>query len=159
MTENTRLSINEQDHLMIGGCDSTELASTYGTPLYVMDEMVIRENMRMYRDSIEQYYDGKGLVLYASKAFCTKAMCRIADEEGIGLDVVSGGELYTAMQAGFPMNKIYFHGNNKSLDELEMALDCGIRRIVVDNVQELSLLDEMAAKKNKSIQISVRVKP
>ncbi len=159
MTENTHLGVNEQDHLVIGGCDTTELAATYGTPLYVMDEMAIRENIRMYRDAMTRYYEGQGMVLYASKAFCSTALCRIAHQEGIGLDVVSGGEIQTALAAGFPMDRVWFHGNNKTPEELALALTCGIGRIVVDNLEELALLDRIAAEHGRQIEISVRVKP
>ena len=159
MTENTHLEVNEQGHLVIGGCDTTELAKTYGTPLYVMDEVSIRENIRMYRDAMERHYEGKGMVLYASKAFCTTAICRIAHQEGIGLDVVSGGEIHTALAAGFPMEKVWFHGNNKTPEELTLALSCGVGRIVVDNLEELALLDRLAAAQGRNIDISVRVKP
>lgn len=159
MIENSKLQINEKDHLVIGGCDCVDLAKTYGTPLYVMDESVIRENMRLYKNAMDKYYQGRGLVLYASKALCTLAMCRIAQQEGLGLDVVSGGEIYTAMKAGFPMERVYFHGNNKAIAELEMALDAGIGRIVVDNTHELKLLNQLCEKRGITAQISVRVKP
>jgi diaminopimelate decarboxylase len=159
MTENTHLEINEQDHLVIGGCDATALAEQYGTPLYVMDEASIRENMRMYRDAMKRHYADQGMVLYASKAFCTTAICRIAHQEGIGLDVVSGGEIQTALAAGFPMERVWFHGNNKTPQELRLALSCGVGRIVVDNLEELALLDRLAAELGRQIDISVRVKP
>lgn len=159
MTENSSLKINDNGHLMIGGCDSVDLAREFGTPLYVMDEEVIRSNMRMYKNAMDKYYEGKGLVLYASKAMCTMALCRIAQQEGLGLDVVSGGELYTARRAGFPMEKVYFHGNNKSVKELSEALDAGIGRIIVDNIQELVTLNDLCGQKGKTARISVRVKP
>lgn len=159
MIENSKLQINEKDHLVIGGCDCVELAREFGTPLYVMDESVIRENMRLYKNAMDKYYQGKGLVLYASKALCTMALCKIAQQEGLGLDVVSGGELYTAMKAGFPMEKVFFHGNNKTQAELETALDAGIGRIVVDNTHELKMLNALCEKKGMKAQISVRVKP
>jgi len=159
MTENTHLSVNDRNHLVIGGCDTTELAAQFGTPLYVMDETAIRENMRMYRNAMHRHYDGKGLVLYASKAFSTAAVYRMAQQEGLGVDVVSGGELYTALQAGFPMEKVYFHGNNKTPAELALALESGVGRIVVDNLEELALLDRLAAERGITVQISVRVKP
>jgi diaminopimelate decarboxylase len=108
---------------------------------------------------MDKYYEGKGLVLYASKALCTMALCKIAEQEGLGLDVVSGGEIYTAEKAGFPMEKVYFHGNNKTPKELSEALVCGVGRIVVDNIHELKLLNEICARKGKKAQISVRVKP
>lgn len=159
MTENMNLKINEKNHLTIGGCDCVDLVQQYGTPLYVMDEAVIRNNMRMYKKAMDKYYDGKGLVLYASKAFCTMAACKIAQQEGLGLDVVSGGELYTALRAGFPMNKVYFHGNNKSPAELNEAIEAGIGRIVVDNLHELEMINRIAGEKRKNVKISFRVKP
>ncbi|MBR3438355.1 MAG: diaminopimelate decarboxylase, partial [Clostridia bacterium] len=108
------ININEKGHLTLGGCDTVSLAQEFGTPLYAFDEEQIRQNARAYKKSIDDNYGGNGLVLYASKAFCCKEMCRICNEEGLGLDVVSGGELYTAVSAGFPAKKIYFHGNNKT---------------------------------------------
>ena len=159
MLENTKLDINEKDHLIIGGCDCVDLAKEFKTPLYVMDETIIRENMHLYKNAMDQYYDGKGMVLYASKALCNMALCRIAEQEGLGLDVVSGGELYTAKKAGFPMEKVYFHGNNKTPRELSEALEAGIKRIVVDNMHELKLLNEICAQKGIKSQIAVRVKP
>lgn len=153
------LRINNAGHLEIGGCDTVELVKKYGTPLYVMDEMVIRNNCRVYKKALDKYYDGNGLVLYASKAFCTIAACRIAEQEGLGLDVVSGGELYTAIKAGFPMEKVYFHGNNKTPDEIEMGIDHNVGRFVVDNETELYNTEEIAARKGKKVKILVRVKP
>ena len=131
---NTRetLKINEKGHLEIGGADCVELAEIFGTPLYVFDEAYIRSMMRVYRETIAEEYGGNGLVLYASKAFSCEAVYAIAKQERIGVDVVSGGELYTAMCAGFPADKIYMHGNNKLPREIAYALDCGIGCIVVD---------------------------
>ena len=139
------LSINSLGHLTIGGRDTVELAEEYGTPLYVMSEEAIRESCRRYRRSIEEHYGGRGMAAYASKAFCCKAICRVAAEEGMGLDVVSAGELYTACQAGFPMERVIFHGNNKTAGELAMALEYGVGRIVADNLTELRMLEAMAA--------------
>ena len=153
------LKVNEKGHLEIGGCDCTELVKEFGTPLYVMDEALIRKNCTIYKSAMEKYYGGNGLVLYASKAFCTMAMCRIAESEGLGLDVVSGGELYTAMKAGFPMDKVYFHGNNKTLEEIALAIDNNIRRIVVDNKEELGRVNKIASEKGKTVNISFRIKP
>jgi len=153
------LTINSKNHLEIGGCDCVELVKKYGTPLYVMDEGLIRKNCRVYKDAMDKYYDGNGLVLYASKAFCTMAMCRIAEQEGLGLDVVSGGELYTAIKAGFPMDRVYFHGNNKTTEEIRMAIDNDIRRIVVDNKEELYNINRIASERNKVVNISFRIKP
>ncbi len=159
MIENTKLHINEKEHLVIGECDCVDLAKEFGTPLYVMDENAIRCNMRMYKNAMDKYYGDKGLVLYASKALCTMALCKIAEQEGLGLDVVSGGELYTAQKAGFPMQKVYFHGNNKTQKELSEALNAGIGRIVVDNDYELRLINTLCGQKGIKAQISVRVKP
>ena len=159
MFVNDCLQINEKGHLTIGGCDTVELAQQYGTPLYVMDEAVIRKTCKAYVQSFQNYYDGQGLPLYASKALSCKELCRIIASENMGLDVVSGGELYTAQQAGFPMEKIHFHGNNKTLQELQMALDLGVGRIVVDNLTELQQLNTLAQKKNIVAKISMRIKP
>jgi len=153
------LKINGKGHLEIGGCDTVELAREYGTPLYVMDEMIIRRNCRLYKNAIDKYYGGNGLVLYASKAFCTMAVCRIAHQEGLGLDVVSGGELYTAIKSGFPMDKVYFHGNNKTPEEIEMGINHNIGRFVVDNHTELQTINRIAGEKGKKVKIAFRVKP
>jgi diaminopimelate decarboxylase len=153
------LKINGRNHLEIGGCDCVDLVSKYGTPVYVMDEELIRKNCRTYKNAMDKYYSGKGLVLYASKAFCTMAMCKIADQEGLGLDVVSGGELYTAIKSGFPMDKVYFHGNNKTIGEIELAVENNIRRIVVDNREELDNINEIAKRMGKTANISFRIKP
>ncbi len=153
------LGINESGVLTIGGMDTVKLAEKYGTPLYVFDEDSIRENCRAYVKSIEDNYGGNGLVLYASKAFSCLAMYRIAKEEGLGVDVVSGGELYTANKSGFPMNRVYFHGNNKTLEEIKLgiALDVGV--FVVDNLCELEHIDYFAALEHKKIDVMLRIKP
>ena len=159
MFVNDCLNVNEKGHLTIGGCDTVELAEKYGTPVYVLDENVIRNTCKSYVNSFKKYYDGNGLPLYASKALSCKALCEIANQEGMGLDVVSGGELYTAVKAGFPVEKIHFHGNNKTYDELCLAVDSGIGKIVVDNLTELETLDKICADKNKVQKISMRIKP
>ncbi len=159
MITSSCLSVNDRNHLTIGGIDTTELTAKYGTPLYVIDEDCIRQNCRLYTESINQFYDGNGLVLYASKALCTMALCKIIASENMGLDVVSGGELYTAHKAGFPMERVYFHGNNKTNDELELALSLGVGRIVVDNHDELLRLNELCAIHNKKAAVLFRVKP
>ena len=156
---NDNLQINAAGHLTIGGADTIALAEEFGTPLYVMDEDKIRQVCRMYKSSIETCYGGNGLPLFASKAFCCKEICRIMNEEGMGLDVVSGGELYTAMQAGFLAKRIQFHGNNKTQDEISYALSCGIGHFVVDNLSELELLDETAGEKHCHVDILLRIKP
>lgn len=159
MFVNDCLNVNEQGHLTIGGCDTVSLAKEYGTPVYVMDEKTIRNTCKSYVDSIQKHYNGNGMAMFASKALCCKEMCRIVNSEKMGLDVVSGGEIYTAMKAEFPPEKIHFHGNNKTAEEINMALDYNIGKIVVDNLYELELLNELAAKKNKTVNISMRIKP
>ena len=158
---NTRdtLKINEKGHLEIGGADCVELAKEFGTPVYLFDEAYIRKMMRVYRDTLNSKYDGNGMVLYASKAFSCKAIYRIADEEKIGVDVVSGGELYTALQAGFPASKIYFHGNNKLTYEIGEALDAGVGCIVADAYSEIDKIDAEAKKRGICQKILLRINP
>lgn len=153
------LSVNEKNHLVIGKNDTVELAKEFGTPLYVLDEDLFRENCRVYKKAIDKYYDGKGLVLYANKALCTVFTCKVAAEEGLGADVVSGGELYTAIKAGFPMDRIYFHGNNKTKEELEMAVENGVGHIIVDNIYELESLNEIAKAHGVVQNVMFRIKP
>ena len=157
VTEN--LEVNEQNHLTIGGVDTIALAEKYGTPLYVMDEDMIRQNCRIYKDAIDRDYNGNGLILYASKAFSCLHMYRIVREEGLGVDVVSGGELYTALKAGMDPEKIYFHGNNKTDDEIELAVGNNVGRLVVDNFLELEHINRIAKEKNKTVSILFRIKP
>lgn len=153
------LSVNEKGHLTAGGIDTVELAKKYGTPLYVMDEQLIRKSCRSFKSSIDKFYGGNGLVCYASKAFCCKEMCRIMKEEGIGLDVVSIGELYTAVKSGFDCDKICFHGNNKTNEELEFAVENNIGHIIVDNISELERLSAIAKAKGVTAKIMFRIKP
>lgn len=159
MLETGCLGINEHGHLTIGGMDTIQLAEQFGTPVYVMDEDEIRRSCRSYKHSIENYYNGHGRVLFASKAFICKEMCKLVMEEGLGLDVVSGGELYTALSVGFPVQNIYFHGNNKTPQELTYAVDSGVGQIVVDNIFELEMLEEIALAAGKKVDILFRIKP
>ena len=159
MFHSPNLSINSEKHLVIGQHDTVELAKKFGTPLYVLDEDLMRDNCRAYKNAIDTYYDGHGLVLFASKALCTMYTGRLVAEEGLGADVVSGGELYTLYKAGFPMEKVFFHGNNKTPDEIELALNCGVGHIVVDNKYELELLNRIANEKNVNQRILFRIKP
>lgn len=158
---NTRdtLKINGAGRLEIGGADAAELAKKFGTPLYVFDEEHIRNMMRTYKNTIDSLYGGNGLVLYASKAFSCEAIYAIANQEKIGVDVVSGGELYTALKSGFPADKIYMHGNNKLLSELEFAIKEGVGGIVVDSYREADLIDEICAKMKKRQKVLIRVNP
>ena len=159
MNERNTLKVNRNGHLEIGGADTVELAKKYGTPLYVMDEQYIRDMCRVYREAIAGDYDGNGLVLYASKAFSCMAAYKIAESENIGIDVVSGGELFTAIKAGFPAENICLHGNNKQENELRLALEYGVGRIVVDADSELDLLDKLCAEQSKIQTILLRVNP
>lgn len=153
------LTVNEKGHLAVSGVDTVELAKEYGTPLYVMDEAMIRSACQRFKKSIDEFYGGAGLVCYASKAFSCKEIYRIVDSEDVGADVVSGGELYTAASVGFPMDKICFHGNNKTDEELELAIEKKVGRIIVDNVYELDRLDRLAEKKGVTANIMFRIKP
>ena len=153
------LNVNEKGHLTVNGSDTVSLAEKYGTPLYVFDEDLIRKNCRSFKDSIDRYYGGAGLVCFASKAFSCMAMYKLVNEEGLGTDVVSAGELYTALKTGFPAEKICFHGNNKTDSELELAVNSGVGRIVADNLCELERLDSIAAKAEKKVRVMFRIKP
>lgn len=152
------MRINSQSHLEIGGCDCTELAKDFGTPLYIMDEQLIRENCRGFVRAFSRCYPSIEIV-YAGKAFLTTAMAKIIESEGLSLDVVSGGELYTAYSAGFPMDRVYFHGNNKTPEEINMALEYGVGCIVVDNPSELEMLDNTASSMGVRQKVLVRVSP
>jgi diaminopimelate decarboxylase len=133
--------VNRQGHLCVGGCDVVDLVKEYGTPLYLFDEFTIRHKCREFKAEFSQRYPDT-LVSYASKAFLNRALALILNQENLALDVVSGGELSIAHSVGFPLAKIYFHGNNKTPEELELALNWGIGRVVVDNFYELELLEE-----------------
>ena len=151
--------VNSNDCLEIGGCDPSKLVEQFGSPLYVLDEETLRTACRQYRESFKKYYSGESQVIYASKAWSCLAVCRIIDSEGLGFDVVSGGELYTTLQAGVESGNIYFHGNNKSAEELEYAIDCGVT-IIVDNWLELKTLSTIAAKREAtSARIMLRLTP
>ncbi len=153
------LAVNENGNLTIGGVDTVTLAKKYGTPLYVMDEDMIRRDCRIFQESIDRYYDGKGLVCYASKAFCCKEIYRVMQSMEMGIDIVSGGEMYTAFKAGYDLANACFHGNNKTPEELTMALDLHVGRIVVDNIYEMDLLNKLACEKNVIAPILLRIKP
>lgn len=150
--------IESNGHLNIGGCDVVELAERFGTPLFVLDEETIRNRCRSYVSAFAK----QGLdfeVIYAAKAFMAIAIVKIIDEEGLGLDVMSGGEIYTALAASFPAGRMFFHGNNKSPDELEYALGVGVGHIVVDSLYELDILDTIAGELGKKPEILLRLTP
>ena len=150
--------INKQGHLEIGGVDTVELESNFGTPLYVYDVALIRQRARGFKETFEKH-GVKAQVAYASKAFSTIAMVQVVHEEGLSLDVVSGGELYTALAADFPKERIHFHGNNKSRAELEMAIKEDVGCIVVDNFYEIALLQEITEQYPKKMPVLLRLTP
>ena len=145
--------------LYFAGMDTTVLAKKYNTPLYLMDENRIRENCRVYTQAMEKYFDGNAVALYASKAASFKRMYEIVNEEGMGADVVSAGEIYTAAKAGFPLEKVYFHSNNKTDFDVEFAVDNNVGYFVVDNAEELGVIDSVAERKGIRQKILLRLTP
>lgn len=156
-TLNYKETHNKAGHLVIGGCDVVKLASQWGTPLYVFDEEEVVNSVNTFRDALSSLPDYE--IIYAGKALLTLGIARFMANLGLSLDVVSGGELYMALTAGFPPEKIYFHGNNKTAAELDTALEVGIGRIVVDNLYELEFLSDLARKKGRSADIMLRIMP
>ncbi|MBC6162329.1 diaminopimelate decarboxylase [Listeria booriae] len=152
------MRVNEVGHLEIGGVDTLKLAQKYGTPLYVYDVALIKERARGFKKTFEEL-GVKAQVAYASKAFSTVAIYQLMHEEGLSLDVVSGGELFTAMKADFPAERIHFHGNNKTRQELEMAIDYGIGCVVIDNFYEIELLADVLREKGARMAVLIRVTP
>ena len=149
--------INDNGNIEIGGCDLIELANKYATPLYVFDEETIRSMTKSYKDAFKSYPNMR--MMFASKAFMTKSICKIMAQEGFGLDLCSGGEIYTAYSAGFDMSKTLFNGNNKSYEELELAVKLGIETISCDNFFELALLNNVAMANDKQVNILLRITP
>jgi diaminopimelate decarboxylase len=145
--------------LHISDVDTIRLAEEYGTPIYVMDRNVVRENLNKFKDAFEKYYHGNGRVCYASKAFMTDIMVKIVDSENCCLDVSSGGEIGMALISGFPAEKMFFHGNNKSIAELGLAVVHNVGYVMVDNVTELENLNKIAASSNKVVNVIPRIKP
>ena len=159
MIVHKHFDINEKGHLTIGGADAVELARQFGTPAYIIDENVVRENCRAYLRAATKYFGADALPLYASKALCFTGIYKLAAEEGLGIDCVSGGELYTAKRAGFPADKIYFHGNNKTDRDIADALDMGVGTFVVDNEDELDALSAEATRRGITQRILLRITP
>jgi len=150
--------VGSHGHLHIGGCDCVELSKKFGTPLYIFDEATLRSMCREFKAEFTRRYSDT-IILYASKAFLNRALATILKEEGLGLDVVSGGELSLAQSVDFPEAKVHFNGNNKTADELKLALDWGIGRIVVDNFHELELLNTLARKTGIRQNVLLRLNP
>ena len=151
-------SLDQHDRLLVGGCRLEELAVTFGTPLYVLDEATLRSTCRAYRDSLERFYPGPSLALYASKANSSLAISALVASEGLGLDAVSAGELLTALQGGVPPERIVLHGNNKSEQELELALTHGVT-VVLDNWHDLAILSRLAPGRPGPVRLMVRFTP
>ncbi len=145
--------------LLFAGQDTVELAKKYGTPLYLLDEDKIREKCRAYKKAFAKYFDDRAVPLYASKANSFKRIYEIMTEEGMGIDVVSAGEIYTALKAGFDLSKAYFHSNNKTDWDIEYAMDNGIGYFVADNVEEVKAVEREAAKRGITQKILLRLSP
>ena len=150
--------IDAQGQLVLGGCQATDLAEEYGTPVYILDEDTLRGRCRSFIGEFRKLYPATH-VSYASKAYINPALAKLFQEEGMGFDVVSGGELATLIAAGIPMNEVYFHGNNKTPQELSEALENSIGWVVVDSFHELELLDQLAGQAGKTQDILIRVSP
>ena len=155
----TNLDINEKGHLTFAGVDTVELAKEYKTPLYVLDEERIREKCRTYINAMKKYFPAGSGPIYASKALSFKEIYRIVNDENMSVDVVSGGEIYTAKEAGFPMEKVYFHGNNKTDDEIEYAMESGVGFLMADCREELAAISRIAGEKGITQKIIMRLTP
>ncbi len=153
------LTVNEQGHLCFAGQDTVELAKLYGTPAYILDEQTVRANCRKYTEAFAGHMPAGSRPLFASKAFCMRAIYPILESEGFGADVVSGGEMMTALSAGFPAERIYFHGNNKSLSEIELGIEKGIGAFIVDNPTELAHISRIAGEMGKKQTVLLRLTP
>ncbi len=153
------LSVNDNGHLAIAGFDTVELAKKYKTPLYVLDTDSVYESCVKYKTLISKYFAEGSKPLFASKALSCTEIYRIAEKAGIGIDVVSGGEIYTAKKAGFPLKNAYFHGNNKTDADIAFALDCGVGCFVVDNTEEINALQAEAERRGISVRVMLRVSP
>lgn len=153
------LSINEKGHLVFASADTVEMAKKYGTPLYLVDEDRIRYNCNLYKNAMKKYFGENSLLLYASKANSFKRIYEIMKEEGMGIDVVSSGEIYTALRAGLTLKNAYFHSNNKTDEDIKYAMDNAIGYFVVDNVEELYAINQEAKKRNIKQDILLRITP
>ncbi len=152
------MEVNADGHLTISACDTVELVKQYGTPLYVIDEDFLRKNCRKFKDAMDKHFEN-GRVMYASKALNTKAILKIVDSEGLGIDTVSGGELYTALAVGIDPTKLELHGNSKTKEEITMAVQNGIYCIIADGFDELDLIEEVCEEQKKPIDVSIRLRP
>lgn len=155
----TNLSVNEKGHLTMAGVDVIDMAEKYGTPLMLVDEQRVRENCRTYAKAMKAHFGGDSMALFASKALCFKGLYKIVEEEGMGTDIVSPGELYTARAAGFPLEKAYFHGNNKTDADIQYGIDAGIGYFIADNREELAEINRYAGEKGIRQKVILRVTP
>ncbi len=153
------LSVNEKGHLCLGGRDTVELAEQYGTPLYLYDEDRIRERCRTYQTAMREAFGERACALYAGKAASFRAIYRIMQDEGMGIDVVSSGEVFTAVSAGFPMERAYFHSNNKTDFDIDFAMEHGVGYFVVDNREELDAIQKCAEKRGIVQKVLLRLTP
>lgn len=153
------IEINENGILEIGNVSCEKIVKKYGTPVYVFDQQIIEDNIDKFKSSIEKNYDGHGMVLYASKAFCCKEMYRILKKKKIGADIVSLGELYTALSVDFDPQNLVFHGNNKSMHDLIVAIENNVGRIIVDSTSEVEKIIEISNKLDKKVNVIIRVNP
>lgn len=153
------LTVSENGHLNFAGADTLALAKEYGTPAYFIDENKIREKCRIYKETLAECFGENSFPLFASKSLCFKQLYRVVAEEGTGIDVVSAGELYVARSAGFPMEKAYFHGNNKTNEEIAFAMENGIGYFICDNTEELHAIEKEAEKRNVTQKILLRLTP
>ena len=153
------LAVNEKGHLTVGGLDTVDLAEQFGAPLYVLDEDRVRANCRTYVRALSEYMPAGSYPLFAGKALCFKGLYPVLEQEGMGADVVSPGEIYTALAGGFPAERLYFHGNNKTDEDIAYALESGVGCFIVDNHSELDRLDELAGEFGKKQKVLLRVTP
>ena len=153
------LSVNENNHLTFAGVDTVEMAKKYGTPLMLMDEAKVREKCTIYREAMKEYFTPDSMPLFASKALSFKYIYKIAHSENIGIDCVSAGEIYTAAEAGFPLEKAYFHGNSKTDDEIIFAIKHGVGHFVCDSIEEVSVIDEFAGRLGVRQKVLLRITP
>ena len=151
-------SVSKEGYLYIGGCSTVELRNKFGTPLYIIDEETLTRNIKKYLSAFKENYTNF-LLLYAAKAFANSAIFQLVNKLDLGLDVVSGGELHLALKSGFNKEKIYFHGNNKQISEIELAIEANIGKIVCDNLYELELIQLLSKKYNKTTNILIRLTP
>jgi len=151
-------ALDGEGQLQVGGCTLSELARTYGTPLYVLDEATLRASCRAYREALQRHYPGPSLALYASKANSSLAITALVAEEGLGLDAVSAGELLTALGGGMPAERIVLHGNNKSAEELALAAAHGVT-VVLDNWRDIELLSQLAPSLSEPVRLMLRFTP